>query len=252
MKKKILIADTDKQIRSELAAAVDANEDFEVVGLAADGEEALELIQENPPNIIIMDLLLSKYDGLSVLDMSSVIRTGCKVFVTTVFISDYIAAALSARRISALLKKPCPAQCVVDRVRGNLRQEMIPAQERLPSLHQQITKMIHDIGVPADVMGYQYLRKAIQLAVEDFDRIQDMTEHIYMPVAQEDHVTPKRVQSAITRAIEIAWDRGDLHTLQSFFGYTVSNTKGKPTNREFIALLADEVLLSCRNISQNG
>lgn len=243
MKKQVLIADADEQFRNELVTALEDNEEFEVIGVAADGEAALQIASENRPDIIILDLLLPQYDGISVLDLISVRYANCKVFVATGFISNYIISALATRRVSALLKKPCTAQCVVDRINETLQQSEVPIEEKVPDLQQQITKMIHDIGVPANIKGYRYLREAIKLAVEDFDRINNMTELIYKPIALADNSTPKRVRTAITRAVEIAWDRGDLDTLQNFFGYTVSNTKGKPTNSEFIALLADKLSL---------
>ena len=243
MKKQVLIADADEQFRDELVIALKSNEEFEIMGMAADGQEALQIASENRPDIIILDLLLPQYDGISVLDLISVRYNDCKVFVATGFISNYIASALAARRVSALLKKPCTAQCVVDRINEVLQQGGLPIDERGPNLQQQITNMIHDIGVPANIKGYRYLREAVKLAVEDLDRINNMTECIYKPIALANNSTPKRVRTAIMRAIEIAWDRGDLDTLQSFFGYTVSNTKGKPTNSEFIALLADKLSL---------
>ena len=242
MKKQVLIADADEQFRNELVTILKDSEEFEVMGVAVDGQEALQIASENRPDIIILDLLLPQYDGISVLDLISVRYADCKVFVATGFISNYIISALAARRVSALMKKPCTAQCVVDRINEVLQQSDLPVEEKLPTLNQQITKMIHDIGVPANIKGYRYLREAIKLAVEDFDRINNMTELIYKPIALVDNSTPKRVRTAITRAVEIAWDRGDLDTLQSFFGYTVSNTKGKPTNSEFIAILADKML----------
>ena len=243
MKKQVLIADADEQFRNELVVTLGDNEEFEIIGVAADGEEALQIVRENRPDIIILDLLLPQYDGISVLDLISGMYTDCKVFVATGFISNYIISALTARGVSALMKKPCLAQFVVDRVNETLQQGGIPIEEKLPTLNQKITAMIHEIGVPANIKGYRYLREAIKLAVEDFDRINSMTELIYKPIALADNSTPKRVRTAITRAVEIAWDRGDLDTLQSFFGYTVSNTKGKPTNSEFIALLADKLNL---------
>ena len=243
MKKQVLIADADEQFRNELVVTLGDNEEFEIIGVAADGEEALQIASENRPDIIILDLLLPQYDGISVLDLISVRYADCKVFVATGFISKYIISALAARRVSALLKKPCTAQCVVDRINETLKRSDPPIEEKLPALNQQITEMIHNIGVPANIKGYRYLREAIKLAVEDMDRINNMTEYIYKPIALADNSTPKRVRTAIMRAIEIAWDRGDLDTLQSFFSYTVSNTKGKPTNSEFIALLADKLSL---------
>ena len=244
MKKQVLIADADEQFRYELVNALEGNKEFEVMGVAADGQEALQIASENRPDIIILDLLLPQYDGISVLDLISVRYANCKVFVATGFISNYIISALAARRVSALLKKPCTAQCVVDRINETLQQSDVPIEERVPDLQQQITKMIHDIGVPANIKGYRYLREAIKLAVEDMDRINNMTECIYKPIALENNSTSKRVQNAIMRAIDIAWDRGDLNTLQLHFGYTVSNTRGMPTNSECIAILADKILLS--------
>ena len=243
MKKQVLIADADEQFRNELVVTLGDNEEFEIIGVAADGQEALQIASEHRPDIVILDLLLPQYDGISVLDLISVRYTDYKVFVATGFISNYIISALAARRVSALLKKPCTAQCIVDRVNETLKHTDLPVEEKLPALNQQITEMIHDIGVPANVKGYRYLREAIKLAAEDLDRINNMSQCIYKPIAQADGSTPKRVRTAIMRAIEIAWDRGDLDILQSFFGYTVSNTKGKPTNSEFIALLADKLSL---------
>ncbi len=243
MKKQVLIADADEQFRNELIAALEGSEEFEIMGVAADGEEALQIARGNRPNIIILDLLLPQYDGISVLDLISARYTDCKAFVATDFISNYIVSALAARRVSALLKKPCSAQCIVDRINETLKHSDPPIEEKLPALNQKITAMIHEIGAPANIKGYRYLREAIKLAVEDMDRINNMTACIYKPIALENGSTPKRVRTAIMRAIEIAWDRGDLDTLQRFFGYTVSNTKGKPTNSEFIALLADKLSL---------
>lgn len=243
MKKQVLIADADEQFRNELVETFGAFEEFEVMGVAADGQEALQIVGENRPDIIILDLLLPQYDGISVLDWISTLYTGYKVFVATGFISNYIISALAARRVSALLKKPCTAQCVVDRINETLQPSEVPIEEKAPDLQQQITNMIHDIGVPANIKGYRYLREAVNLAAEDLDRINNMTECIYNPIALSDNSTPKRVRTAIMRAIEIAWDRGDLDMLQSFFGYTVSNIKGKPTNSEFIAILADKLSL---------
>ena len=243
MKKKVLIADADEQFRNELVVTLGDNEAFEIIGVAADGQEALQIASEHRPDIVILDLLLPQYDGISVLDLISVRYTDCKAFVATGFISNYVISALQARRVSALLKKPCTAQCVVKRINETLKHSDLPIEEKLPALNQQITEMIHDIGVPANIKGYRYLREAIKLAAEDMDRINNMTECIYKPIALADNSTPKRVRTAIMRAIEIAWDRGDLNTLQNFFGYTVSNRKGKPTNSEFIALLADKLSL---------
>ena len=131
-----------------------------------------------------------------------------------------------------------------------MRQAMLPSgneagQEENTALElsTQVTSIIHEIGVPAHIKGYQYLREAILIAVEDMEVINAVTKVLYPEVARRYNTTPSRVERAIRHAIEVAWDRGDLETLQKFFGYTVSNTKGKPTNSEFIAMIADRLVL---------
>lgn len=122
MKKRILIADADEEFRNELVTALQACQEYEVIGAAADGSEALEIARKNRPDVIILELLLPQYDGITVLDLISVLYTDCKVIVATVFVSDYIMSALEDRQVSALVKKPCSAQCVIDRVNEALQQ----------------------------------------------------------------------------------------------------------------------------------
>ena len=138
--------------------------------------------------------------------------------------------------------KPCLGTTVVERMRlvvGNVNEE----PQREPDLESMVTSIIHEIGVPAHIKGYQYLREAIMLAVEDMEIINAVTKILYPEVAKRFATTPSRVERAIRHAIEVAWDRGDLETLQRFFGYTVNSAKGKPTNSEFIALIADRLVL---------
>jgi two-component system response regulator (stage 0 sporulation protein A) len=150
-----------------------------------------------------------------------------------------------------LMLKPCDLSAVVERleemqVSENLR---LPAPRRnsKTSIESMVTGIIHEIGVPAHIKGYQYLREAIIIAVNDMDVINAITKVLYPQVAKTFQTTPSRVERAIRHAIEVAWDRGDLDTLQRFFGYTVSNTKGKPTNSEFIALIADKLQLQLKS-----
>ncbi|MCD7844595.1 MAG: sporulation initiation factor Spo0A C-terminal domain-containing protein, partial [Oscillospiraceae bacterium] len=123
---------------------------------------------------------------------------------------------------------------------------------RTPSLESVVTEIIHEIGVPAHIKGYQYLREAIILTVNDMDSINAVTKVLYPAVAKKFGTTPSRVERAIRHAIEVAWDRGDIETLQKFFGYTVSNIKGKPTNSEFIAMIADNLTLQRREQAMAG
>ena len=146
------------------------------------------------------------------------------------------------------MMKPCKLSAVIERVRqlgGAVSQE---EDNRSPagmhqSLESSVTSIIHEIGVPAHIKGYQYLREAIVMTVENMEVINAVTKVLYPEVAKRFNTTASRVERAIRHAIEVAWDRGDLETLQKYFGYTVSNVKGKPTNSEFIAMIADRLQL---------
>ena len=148
------------------------------------------------------------------------------------------------------MMKPCRLSTVVERIRYliSLQRRDAGQMEELDhqNLEAEVTAIIHEIGVPAHIKGYQYLREAIVMAVEDMEVINAVTKILYPEVAKRFNTTASRVERAIRHAIEVAWDRGDLETLQKYFGYTVSNTKGKPTNSEFIAMIADRLQLQRR------
>ena len=148
--------------------------------------------------------------------------------------------------VSYFLPKPCETSALLERMRAVFGQS-VTAEEHAASLKNMVTSVIHEIGVPAHIKGYQYLREAIMITVEDMDVINAVTKVLYPAVAKRFNTTPSRVERAIRHAIEVAWDRGDLETLQKYFGYTVSNAKGKPTNSEFIAMIADRLVLEMRN-----
>ena len=146
--------------------------------------------------------------------------------------------------------KPCDTGALVERleeIRGGESLRIQTPGRSPSSIETLVTSIIHEIGVPAHIKGYQYLREAIIIAVNDMDVINAITKVLYPQVAKTFQTTPSRVERAIRHAIEVAWDRGDLDTLQRFFGYTVSNTKGKPTNSEFIALIADKLQLQLKS-----
>ena len=144
------------------------------------------------------------------------------------------------------MPKPCEIGTLLDQMRNVFDQPATP-EERTAALKNLVTSVIHEIGVPAHIKGYQYLREAIMIAVDDMEVINAVTKVLYPAVAKRFGTTPSRVERAIRHAIEVAWDRGDLETLQKYFGYTVSNTKGKPTNSEFIAMIADRLGLEQKN-----
>ena len=244
----VMIADNGEDFIAGLSAALKAVEGFRIIGTAGDGEQAIRMVQERKPQILVLDLMLSKQDGLSVLKAISAQGHHPVTLATSRFITDYVASAAANLGVRYLMLKPCDMTALVERleeVRGGNKQA---AQRKVAptNIETLVTGIIHEIGVPAHIKGYQYLREAIILAVEDMDVINAITKVLYPQVAKTFQTTPSRVERAIRHAIEVAWDRGDLDTLQRFFGYTVSNTKGKPTNSEFIALIADKLQLQLK------
>ncbi len=246
----VMIADNTEEFCSSLVTALQRSEGFRVVGTANDGEQAVRMILEKQPRILVLDLMLSKKDGLSVLKAISTMDRKPAVLATSGFITDYVASAAANLGVQYLMLKPCDMTALTERLEelrgGQNTRSASPTQGGKPSIEAMVTSIIHEIGVPAHIKGYQYLREAIIIAVNDMDVINAITKVLYPQVAKAFQTTPSRVERAIRHAIEVAWDRGDLDTLQRFFGYTVSNTKGKPTNSEFIALIADKLQLQLK------
>lgn len=247
MKKQVLIADADEQFRTELITALGNSDEFEVAGVAADGEETIQMLKAKQADILVMDLLLSKYDGLTIMESIQNMYERPQILIATAFISNYV--TYSAVRLGAkqLIRKPCGADVVINGLRqmatGVKGHPIIFRWNGDQSLESLTTRILHDIGVPANIKGYQYLREAIMLAIRDEDKKNAILKSRYLEVAGIYETTAAKVERAIRGAIEIAWDRGDLDTLQRCFGYTVSNIKGKPTNTEFISIVSDQIRL---------
>ncbi len=247
----VIIADNSEEFCSSLTAALHQTDRFQVIDTASDGERTVKLVTERKPDILVLDMMLAKKDGIGVLKAISSMERKPTVLATSGFITDYVASAAANLGVRYLMLKPCDMSALVERleeIRGGESLRM-PANRHTgqQNIETMVTNIIHEIGVPAHIKGYQYLREAIIIAVEDMDVINAITKILYPQVAKTFQTTPSRVERAIRHAIEVAWDRGDLDTLQKFFGYTVSNTKGKPTNSEFIALIADKLQLQMRS-----
>ena len=247
----VLIADSSEEFCAGLTSALQRAEGFQVVGTASDGEQAIRLVNERKPEVLVLDLMLSKQDGLSVLKAMGSLDRKPVTLATSAFVTDYVSTAAANLGVRYLMLKPCDMTVLVERMEeirgGESLRSPAPRRADKTSIESMVTNIIHEIGVPAHIKGYQYLREAIILAVDDMDVINAITKVLYPQVAKTFGTTPSRVERAIRHAIEVAWDRGDLDTLQSFFGYTVSNTKGKPTNSEFIALIADRLQLQLKS-----
>ena len=247
----VIIADSAEDFCHALSGALQHTEGFQVLGTATDGEQVIRMVTERKPAVLVLDMMLPKKDGISVLKTIHSLPDRPLVLATSGFITDYVASCVAGLGVQYLMLKPCDVSAVVERlqeIRGNDRQKLpVKSSGGQTSIESMVTSIIHEIGVPAHIKGYQYLREAIILAVEDMDVINAITKVLYPQVAKTFQTTPSRVERAIRHAIEVAWDRGDLDTLQRFFGYTVSNTKGKPTNSEFIALIADKLQLQLKS-----
>ena len=246
----VFIADSAEDFCSGLTAALQRADGFRVLGTAGDGEQAIRMIEEKKPDILVLDLMLAKKDGISVLKSIANMEHKPITLATSAFLTEYVSTAAANLGVRYLMLKPCDMAALVERleeIRGgeSLRYPAARRSDKV-SIETLVTNIIHEIGVPAHIKGYQYLREAIIIAVNDMDVINAITKVLYPEVAKTFGTTPSRVERAIRHAIEVAWDRGDLDTLQKFFGYTVSNTKGKPTNSEFIALIADKLQLQLK------
>ena len=235
-RKRILVADASEEFRRVFTGALEEESGLELAAETGDGQETVRLAKELSPDIVVMDFVLARMDGLEVLSELAALPGRPRV----------LAAAHGA---DYYMMKPCKLSAVMERIRQLAGQPQSGGEEpgRLSgesqNLESTVTSIIHEIGVPAHIKGYQYLREAIIIAVGDMDVINAVTKILYPEVAKRFGTTASRVERAIRHAIEVAWDRGDLETLQKYFGYTVSNAKGKPTNSEFIAMIADKLQL---------
>ncbi len=247
----VIIADNTEEFCAGLTAELQRAGGFQVLGTAGDGEQAIRMVSERKPDVLVLDLMLSKRDGISVLKAISGMEHRPVTLATSGFVTEYVASAAANLGARYLMLKPCDMTALVERLEeirgGENRRTNLSRRPDKASIETMVTNIIHEIGVPAHIKGYQYLREAIIIAVGDMDVINAITKVLYPQVAKTFATTPSRVERAIRHAIEVAWDRGDLDTLQRFFGYTVSNTKGKPTNSEFIALIADKLQLQLKS-----
>ena len=242
-KTRVLIADIDEDFRRLLSDVLTREDDMELLDGTDNGVDALALTAELRPDIIVLDLVLLKLDGLEVLRRLPEACPDTKAIVVSHLYRNELVKQCAALGAAYFIPEPCDVPTLLDRIRqinSFPRQEPVPAAKpNDATLEALVTEIIHEIGVPAHIKGYQYLREAIILTINDMDIINAVTKVLYPEVAKKFNTTPSRVERAIRHAIEVAWDRGDIEVLQKFFGYTVSNIKGKPTNSEFIAMIAD-------------
>lgn len=239
---RVVLADASEEFRAVLKETIEKTGEFCVVGSAGDGEEAWRLITEQAPELVLCDVLLPELDGLSLLSRMAELPSVPKRIVLTAVSRESVVEQALERGADFYMLKPCSDEALMEQMRILCFGEAAQDSAAL-ALERTVTTIIQEIGVPAHIKGYQYVREAIVLAVQDIEVINAVTKVLYPAVAKRFGTTPSRVERAVRHAIETAWDRGDLETLQSYFGYTVNSAKGKPTNSEFIAMIADRIRL---------
>ena len=264
---KILIADDNLDFVSTLITYFDTQDDVEIIATAKDGQEAYNKIISEKPQIVLLDVIMPHLDGLGVLEklITSNIELPICIMLSAVGQDNVTAQAIALgaqyyilkpfkmdvlmKRIRELIEKPVQPKPVIkmptkDNKANYVEFNIQSSKEEI--LEIKVTNIIHEIGVPAHIKGYQYLRDGIIMVVNNIEVINQITKQLYPDLAKKYKTTPSRVERAIRHAIEVAWNRGQLETLESIIGYTVNSNKGKPTNSELIAMIADKLRLDLK------
>lgn len=258
----VLIADDNKEFCSILNDYLLNQKDIVVTGIAKDGREALELIQQKQPDLVVLDIIMPHLDGLGVLEKLNGMDLDKmpRVIVLSAVGQDKITQQAITLGADYYVVKPFDMDIFTKRIREMFNTQDVETKRRSVStqvvereaattsrgpidLETEITSIIHEIGVPAHIKGYMYLREAITMVVNDMELLSAVTKELYPSIAKKYNTTASRVERAIRHAIEVAWGRGQVDAINKLFGYTVHNEKGKPTNSEFIAIIADKLRL---------
>ncbi len=266
----VLIADDNSEFANNLARYVEQEEEMEVIGMARDGNEAYDMISNTQPDLALLDVIMPHLDGIGVLEkiQNSNLRKPPLCIMLSAVGQDKITQRALDLGAEYYVVKPFDIKLLLKRIKelknyqpSQFRNVTMMSKEikapyieipeankkREENLEALVTNVIHEVGVPAHIKGYQYLREAIMLVVNDIDVINQITKQLYPEIAEKFHTTPSRVERAIRHAIEVAWGRGQQEAVENIFGYTVSASKGKPTNSEFIAMIADKLRLELKS-----
>lgn len=253
---KVLVADDNREFCGILKSYFTNDPDFQLIDVCTNGMEVINVLQKEEVQVLILDLIMPYMDGIGVLEKinSMNLEKRPRIIILTAFGQENITQKAVQLGVDYYILKPFDLDVLGDRVRqvvSDVKGEDVPitmAPTAMPmrnsrNLEVEVTRVIHEIGVPAHVKGYQYLRDAIMLVVDEINYLGAVTKELYPTIAQKYDTTPSRVERAIRHAIELAWDRGDVDKINKVFGYTISGEKGKPTNSEFIAIIADRLRL---------
>lgn len=264
----ILIADDNADFAMTLVNYLEKENDMEVIGIAKNGKEACDMVLNTEPDVVLLDVIMPYLDGLGVLETinaSNMTKKPMCIMLSAVGQSKITQKAISLGA-EYYVVKPFDIEVLIKRIREIKNYKPTTAQNcynreiKMPyieiseeskkdeeNLEALVTNIIHELGVPAHIKGYQYLREAIIMVINDIDIINQITKQLYPAIASKFKTTPSRVERAIRHAIEVAWSRGEQVTVESIFGYTISAAKGKPTNSEFIAMIADKLRLELKS-----
>lgn len=249
---KLLITEEKSQLSEESLKAFE-NAGFLPIFCERDGEEVLKKIDAENPKVVVIDVFMSKLDSIGVMKTLSSSNNRPLFVVSSTFNSPALEREIMNCGADYFVIKPYNLANLLDNVKHLLKNEQTNGSIRRfdvsGSIEVRVTEILHQIGVPAHIKGYHYLRDSIIMSVEKPEVINAVTKKLYPSVAKKYETTSSRVERAIRHAIEVAWDRGDVDVLNSYFGYTIHISRGKPTNSEFIAMIADKLRLQLKNAS---
>jgi len=250
---KLVIADDNKEFCDLLQEYIAEDESFKLVGVAHNGVEAVRLISEVQPDLVLLDIIMPHLDGLGVLEEIAHTEKRPHVIMFSAMGQENMTNRAVELGADYYLLKPFDLEILGKRIRqvlyGKAPGSNTREHNRPKNLDADVTRIIHQMGVPAHVKGYQYLREAIMLVINDVNLLGAVTKELYPMIAKKYLTTPSRVERAIRHAIELAWDRGNVDMMNKYFGYTINGERGKPTNSEFIAMVADKLRIENRIVS---
>lgn len=249
-KMRVLIVDDNREFVGLLKEYLEKQDDIEVVGVAHNGIEALEVIEDTEPDIVVLDIIMPYLDGIGVLERLESEEPGRRplIVMLTAFGQESITHRVLELGADYYILKPFDLNILTERLRqlfqkGPITPKAPIARDKDKVQDTKVTSIMHELGIPAHIKGYLYLRDAIVMVVDRVDLLSKITKELYPSIAEKYLTTPSRVERAIRHAIEVAWDRGNMDFIQRVFGHTISQEKGKPTNSEFIAMVADRLRL---------
>lgn len=255
---KVLLADENKELIKSEKSLLEENPEIEEIFVANNGEEALKIISENKPDVAVLDVLLSGIDGFGVIEEVKEKKIDCKFIVASALSSDTFVQKAMNLGVEYYMIKPVSPNIVEKRIFDifNLKQEQskeisnvkIEKHESFDNskskqLEEKITNIFITVGIPAHIKGYHFLREAIMMAIDNPEVINSITKQLYPSIAERFSTSASKVERAIRHAIEVAWNRGKIENINSVFGVKVYSNNEKPTNGEFIALVADKMLI---------